>query len=64
MSSKVGWSIDEWCQDSGLGRSTTYILLKRGEITSAKVGARRVITTNPAEYLASKAVEVPVDAAS
>jgi len=54
-SSKAGWRIAEWHRDAGVSRSKTYELLEDGKIQSVKVGAARIITTSPAEFLASLA---------
>jgi hypothetical protein len=51
--SKAGWRIPQWQNDSGLSRSTVYNLLTAKAIESVKVGKCRIITTSPADYLAS-----------
>ena len=51
---KVGWRVSEWADAVGLCRATVYNrLLAAGAIESVKIGAARVITTSPAEFLAS-----------
>ena len=50
--SKAGWRVPEWARDAGISRSYTYELLQAGRIKSVKVGAARVITTSPADFLA------------
>jgi hypothetical protein len=54
---KAGWRVEEWAADCGLSRSYTYNLLARGAIKGVRVGRNRIITTPPAEYLASLANE-------
>jgi hypothetical protein len=48
---KVGWRVHEWADDVGLGRAFTYQLIGEGRIKSVKIGAARIITTPPADYL-------------
>jgi excisionase family DNA binding protein len=36
-------TIAQWCQLSGIGRSTTYELLASGDLTAKKLGARVLI---------------------
>jgi len=52
---KVGWPTDEWCSDTGIGRSTSYTLEAEGKIKAVRVGKRRIIITPPREFLASLA---------
>jgi hypothetical protein len=52
---KVGWRVSEWADDVGLGRAFTYQLIGEGRIKSVKIGAARIITTSPADYLRSLA---------
>jgi excisionase family DNA binding protein len=40
---KIGYSIDEAVEASGIGRTTLYELMGSGEIESVKVGRRRII---------------------
>ena len=56
---KAGWPIAEWGRDVGVSRSTTYELLGAGRIKSVKLGAKRLITTSPRDFLAS--LEGPSD---
>jgi excisionase family DNA binding protein len=41
---KRAFSIDEFSERWGWGRNTTYDLINKGRLKSAKVGRRRVIT--------------------
>lgn len=52
---KSGWRPREWGDATGICRSKIYDLLDAGAIQSVKVGRARVITTDPADYLASLA---------
>jgi len=52
---KAGWRVDEWSEDTGVSRAYTYKLLAAGEITSVKVGTRRLITIAPRAFLESRA---------
>jgi hypothetical protein len=56
-STKAGWNTDDWCHDTGVGRTTSYTLEWRGKIKVVRAGTRRIIVTTPAEYLASLAAE-------
>jgi hypothetical protein len=54
---KVGWRPDEYAEAIGTGRTFVDALIRSGAIKSVKLGAARtaprIITTPPAEYLAS-----------
>lgn len=50
---KCGWRVGEWADDVGVSRSYTYELLAAGKISSVKLGAIRIITTAPRDYLRS-----------
>ncbi len=52
---KAGWNTDDWCNDAGVGRSTSYELEAAGKIKAVRVGKRRVIITPPAQFLAELA---------
>jgi excisionase family DNA binding protein len=42
-------SIDEFCRDYGVGRSTAYEELNAGRLRARKCGKRTIITTDAAE---------------
>lgn len=48
-----GWSILDWATATGVGRTTTYNLLKAGRIQAVKFGSRNIIVTSPREFLAT-----------
>lgn len=50
---KAGWRVNEWAGDVGVSRAYVYNLLSAGAIESVKVGAARVITTHPRDFLGS-----------
>ena len=52
---KAGWRVNEWAADVGVSRAYVYNLLAASAITSVKADAARIITTTPAQYLASLA---------
>jgi hypothetical protein len=54
-SNKVGWTVNQWCDDAGLGRSSVYLAMKAGVVKYVKCGTRTIITTSPREFLASLA---------
>jgi excisionase family DNA binding protein len=51
VSEKLAYTIPEAVSVSGLGRTTIYELIKRGELQRAKVGARTVIRRQDLEAL-------------
>ena len=55
--SKSGWRVLEWSADVGISRAFTWKLVAAGEVDSVKIGNARIITTSPADYLASLAGE-------
>jgi len=50
---KVGWRVNEWAADVGVGPAFTYELLNAGRIRSVKLDGARIITTRSADFLAS-----------
>ena len=50
---KAGWRPAEWAADVGVSRASAYLLMQAGTIRSVKSGKCRIITTTPAQYLAS-----------
>jgi hypothetical protein len=50
---KVGWRVSEWAADVGISRAFAYEMIAEKTIRSVKVGAARIITTPPADYLRS-----------
>lgn len=57
VTSKAGWPTDEWCNDTGVGRSTSYELEAAGKIKAVRVGKRRIIITPPREFLEALAAQ-------
>jgi hypothetical protein len=49
---KVGWRVNEWKREVGVGRSHVYDLLGAGKIKAVKSGKATIIITPPADYLA------------
>lgn len=52
---KAGWRVPEWSRDVGCGKSLTNELIRDKKIASVKLGGARIITTPPAQFLASLA---------
>lgn len=55
MSGKVAWSVREWSDATSICKALVWKLVADGRIKSVKFGARRLITTPPADYVASLA---------
>lgn len=43
MTERISYSIREACAVSGIGRTTLYHLIKVGDLTPVKIGARTLI---------------------
>jgi len=54
---KAGWTTEQWCDETGVGRSTSYVLEAAGRIEAVRVGRRRIIRTPPSTFLAALAEE-------
>lgn len=52
---RVAWPVMEWAKSVGIGKTTAYLLLQRGDIPSIKVGVKRLITISPAAYVETRA---------
>lgn len=50
---RIGRCIPQFCVEVGLSRSTVYNEMAAGKIKAVKAGRRIIVTTQPAEYLAS-----------
>ena len=50
---RLSWPVNDWRNVTGLGRTTIYKLMAEGQIESVKVGAKRLITTHPRDFLNS-----------
>jgi hypothetical protein len=50
---KIGWRIKGWAQAAGISKATTAELVRDKRVESVKLGAARIILTNPAAFLAS-----------
>lgn len=51
LPTKAGWRVSEWAAD--VSRAFVYELLSHKKIASGNAGGARIITTRPADYLAS-----------
>jgi hypothetical protein len=54
-STKAGWRPNEWARDVGCSRAYVYLMLNKKRIDSVTVGAMRIITTRPEDFLAAQA---------
>lgn len=53
-STKVAWTVSEWCRDTGICRTVTYEMMRDGRINSVVVGRRhRLIVTTPRDFISS-----------
>jgi excisionase family DNA binding protein len=50
---KCGWRVSEFAAATGISRSLVYEKIDEGMIASVKLGASRIITTSPSEFLAA-----------
>lgn len=48
---RAGWSINDWCKSVDLARATLYTLPPTLQPSSVKIGKRRIITEQPADFL-------------
>lgn len=51
---KLAYSIKEFCAATSLGRTTVYELIAAGRLSSVKVGAKTLITTEEAKRFLSE----------
>lgn len=43
LTPKLAWQVNEFCQAIGIGRSTFYKMVARGEIETVIFGGRRLV---------------------
>lgn len=48
---RAGWRVNEWAANVGISRALAYELLAAGRVKSVKLGAARIITTRPSDFL-------------
>lgn len=63
-SAKHGWSVAEWSAATSIGRTKVFDLIGSGAVTSVTAGRRRIITTQPDQFLRRLASEHQTDAAT
>jgi hypothetical protein len=51
----AGWSIEDWSRATSIGRTKTLELIRNGTIRSVTFGRRRILLTDPSDFLASLA---------
>lgn len=61
---KSGWSVSEWSKATSIGRTKIFELIGLGVLESVTAGRRRIIITQPAEYLDRLAEKHRSDAAA
>jgi excisionase family DNA binding protein len=59
VSEKLAYTIPEAVVASGLGRTTIYELIKRGELARAKIGGRTVIRRQDLEAMLERKLMSP-----
>ena len=50
---QFGWRVNSWAAAVGISRASVYELIAEKKINSVKFGGARIITTHPADFLAS-----------
>lgn len=55
MNGKVAWTVKEWSAATSICRASVFRLIADNRVKSVKHGARRLIITPPAEYIAALA---------
>lgn len=50
---KISFTIQVFCQATGIGKFNVYELLSSSEIDAVKCGRRTLITTSPNDFLAT-----------
>lgn len=53
----LAYRVSPFCRVIGIGRSTFYELVKRGEIRVVKIGGRTLVPASEAERLLSEAAK-------
>ena len=48
---RAGWRVEAWAKAVGISRAQVWVLVKRGELRTAKVGSSRIILEQPREFL-------------
>lgn len=56
---KLGFTVQEFCKATGLGKSKVYELLSAGQLEAVKCGRRTLIVTPPNTFLSDLPRLVP-----
>lgn len=48
LSTLVNWRVDDFCRAHGIGRTSFYNEVKRGEIKTMKIGSRTLVSDSEA----------------
>ncbi len=51
---KLAYSVRSFCDAFDIGKTTFYELVKAGEIKTAKIGAKTIVTSTEAQRYAAK----------
>lgn len=54
---KLAFSVDEFCEQIGIGRSLFYTMVARNKIRTVSIGGRRLVPATEAHRLASEGCE-------
>jgi predicted site-specific integrase-resolvase len=54
-SEPVAWPVKVWCNAIGVSPAYFYELLNAGKIRTAKVGGKRLVLTNPRDFVEAHA---------
>jgi excisionase family DNA binding protein len=55
----ISYSVADFCRVTGLGRSTVYNLINKGEIEVSQIGHRKLISHKAAEALLERSIVKP-----
>ena len=48
---RVAWPVKGWCRSVGISPAYFYELVNAGKIRTAKLGGKRLVLTNPREFV-------------
>lgn len=54
-SDPVAWTVKIWCHSVGISPAYLYELVNAGKIRTAKIGGKRLVLTNPRDFVEAHA---------
>lgn len=48
---RAGWRVEAWAKAIGISRAQVWVMIKRGDLKTVKLGKIRIIVEQPRDFL-------------